>query len=151
MARLKRRGGIVQLQRAQGAAIERVERIRPRGDRPVEGIARLRQLAILEVKVAQLLQIAQRGVVPNQSLQLLDAFAARKHLERWSDERKIGRGFGDQVDQRADRPDEKNDVEPVRVRPAADEVQDGERLEDQSPGVEKVSELSHGYASFGVA
>src|SRR4029077_11321961 len=71
---------VLQSQCAQRAAVERIDRVRLR-DHPIEAVARPRELTVVEIQVAELLVIADRGIVEDQRFELLDALATRKDLE----------------------------------------------------------------------
>ena len=68
---------VVQRKLREGPAVERIRRLRLRGDDFVEACPRLREL-VLEKQIAELLVVADRRVVDDRGLQLLDVPPARK-------------------------------------------------------------------------
>ena len=82
------------------------------------------------------------------SFKLADALAARKAFEGVACESDIGKRFGEEIDGCADGAEKQDDVNPVGVWPAPDEVDDRQSLEYQAPRVEKVTQKSHGYSSL---
>jgi hypothetical protein len=62
--------------------------------------------------------------------------APGKHFERLPHQAGIGNDLGGDVDQRSKTAEENDDPQPIAVRTTANEVDNGHRLENQTPGKE---------------
>jgi hypothetical protein len=69
-------------------------------------------------------------------------------LEGVAREADIGKGFGDEIDDRADRAEKQDDEDPIVVGPTANEVEDRQSLKDEAPRIEKVAQQSHRHSSL---
>jgi hypothetical protein len=142
---------IAQQDRAHAAVVKRVGNVRANGRAGcngfVEGIASQLQLAFIHIKIAELLPVSRGRIVVNLDEQLGDALAAGKGLEGLPQKPKIGQRLDTKIDQRARRAEEQDDENPIGVRPAADEVDDGGCLKQQAPRVEqRTKDRLRGYA-----
>ena len=127
---------VVQRQRAQGAAVERIDRVRHR-DHAIETFARLRDLLVVEIQIAELFVVADRRIVDDQPFQGLDALAAREDLVGAVQEAGVGKDLDEDVGQRAEAAADQDDPEPEGVRPAAHEVQNRDGLQEDAVGIEE--------------
>src|SRR5439155_8447962 len=114
----------------------------------VVGIAGGLQFLLLEVEIAQLFIVSCRRVVADGCLKLSDALTAGEAFERLTGESDIGQRFGKEVDGCADGSQKQDDVDPIVVRPPANEMDDRQSLEYQAPRVEKMTQDSHGCRSL---
>src|SRR5882724_13619304 len=71
-------GKVAHLNRADTAPVERVRRVRAGCDRSIECLARLWNLAIVHVEIAQLFVVSGRRIVAKYGFELADALAARE-------------------------------------------------------------------------
>ena len=67
--------------------------------------------------------------------ELADTFAARKNFEGLADQSDVGQRLDREIDDRAERAEKQDDEDPVVIRTAADEVDDGQSLEDDAPRI----------------
>ena len=81
--------------------------------------------------------VAHRRVVQHSRFELLDALPAWEHLEGASQQAGVGNHFHENVDEGAERPAHQDDEQPVRLGPAAREMQERERLEQEAVGEEQ--------------
>jgi hypothetical protein len=94
-------------------------------------------MAFVHVEIAEFFKIADSGVDPDEGFELADAFAAGEAAGRLlGEEAEVGCGFNEEIDEGAERAEKKDDEDPVRVWAAADEVEDGNGLENDAPGKE---------------
>src|SRR5258708_8695256 len=108
-----------------------------------KGWSRWQELAVLHIKIAEFLVIPCRRIVANRSLEFTDALAARKHLEGLPQQSHVGENLDNDVNERPQRTEEEDDENPIHVRPSPDEVDDGEYLEQQAPGKQKMTQKPH--------
>src|SRR5450759_4014265 len=138
---------IVQRDFAQGAAVERIDRgclgegggrrgVRLR-DHRVETLARPRELLVVEILVAKLLVVAERRIVGDEPFAFPDALDAREDLVGAVEEARVGQDLHEDVGEGAKAAAYEDDPEPEGVRPAADEVQDGNGLQEDAIRIEK--------------
>src|SRR6476660_973951 len=90
-------------------------------------------MLFLEVEIAQFFVVASGRVVDYRRLQLANAFAAREGFERLAQQAGIGHGLDHDVDQGAKPAADEDDPQPEGVGAAPDEVNNGERLQQDSP------------------
>jgi hypothetical protein len=129
------------------AQIEGVGGIAALGDGAVQGFAGFGIILVVEIEVGELFEISGRRIVEDLQFELFDARIAGESLERAAQQTQIGDDFGDDVNACAEHSAEDDDPKPVGFRAAADEMPDGEALEDQSPGIKKMSEAAHSWAN----
>ena len=131
----QRSRGVSQQNRTHSAPVKRIERIGPRGNRLVERGARLRQLAVIHIKVAELFIISRRRIVSNRRHQFANPLAPRKNFERLPQQPNIRQRLDQEINNCAQRTEEQDDKNPVRIRPSPDEMDDRQSLEYQSPRI----------------
>ena len=107
-----------------------------------------RELVVLEQQIAELFVVADRRVVDDRGLQLLDVPAAREDLERRAQQARVGDDFERDVDERAEAAADDDDPEPVRIGPTAREVRDRERLQDDAVWIEEAQHARRVYISL---
>src|SRR5450755_2466110 len=90
-------------------------------------------MLFFEVEIAQFLVISGGRIVDDSRLQFADALAARESLERLAQEAGVGNGFDRDVDQGAEPAAAEDDPQPEGVRSPPDEVDNRERLQQDSP------------------
>src|SRR6185436_3281349 len=110
-----------------------------RRDHPIEAGPRLCELAIVQVEVAELLVVADRWILEDRRLQVADPLAARKYLHRAAQEDHVGDDLDEDVDERSYAPSHHDHEDPEPLRAAADEVGEGQGLENETV-LEKVAE-----------
>ena len=110
--------------------------VRAGGNGFVERVARQLKLAFLKIEVAQFFVISRRWIVTNRKLKLSDALAARKSLEGVASESDIGKRFGEEIDECAERTEKQNDEDPIVIRPPPNEMDDRQSLEEEAPRIE---------------
>jgi len=95
-------------------------------------------MALVHVEVAELFEIADGGVDLDEGFEFAHALAAGEAAcGLLREEGEVGGGFDEEVNESAEGTEEKDYENPVGVWTATDEVEDGEGLEDESPGEEK--------------
>jgi hypothetical protein len=132
------------------AAIDRIGLVRARRDRLVVAGARPREVLLVHVQVRQLFVVADRRILQNDCLELSGALAPSHGVERLPEQAEVRHDLHRDVDERADGTEEDDDPEPDRVRPAADEVDERHRLQDQAPRKQE-GEKSHGRRDGSIA
>src|ERR1035438_963694 len=126
---------------AGSALVEGVDGLGSAVDGFVESGAGLRETAFVHVEVAEFFEIADSGVDLDEGFELADALAAGEAAGGLpAEEGEVGGGFDEEVDEGAEGTEEEDDEDPVGVGTAADEVEDSEGLEDESPGEEEMAE-----------
>ena len=110
------------------------------GDGFVEGGAGLGETAFVHVEVPEFFEVADGGVDLDESFEFTDAFSARESAGRLAaEEVEVGSGFNEEIDKCAEGAEEEDDEDPVSVWTAADEMENGEGLEDDAPGEEEMA------------
>src|SRR5581483_6992824 len=123
--------------------VERVERRRSRGDCLVESIARELELAVFHEQLTEFFVVPRRGIVANGELEGLNVLAPRHAFQRMVEQGCVWHDFGKDVDQGADGAKKQDDVEPIGVGTAANEVDDRRSLKEKTPWIEEVCECTH--------
>jgi hypothetical protein len=135
---------VSQLDFCYAAAVERVNGIRARSNRLVVAGAGAGKVMIIEIEKTKLLVIASRWIIDNGPFQFVNAAMARKSLKRGTQQAGIRNDFSNDVDQRSNPSQKKNDEDPISIRTAADKMDDRDRLQDDAPPrSEKEKERSH--------
>src|SRR5258708_6499646 len=123
--------------------IERVERIAAPGDGVVERLARLLKLSLIFIKFTQLFIICRGRVVDNNRFNFLNARTPPESLKHAAKQSEVWQHFRKDVNARSQEAAEKNNVEPIVLRPAPHEVQDRQALQDETPRIEDVAQTKH--------
>jgi hypothetical protein len=105
----------------------------PRRYRLVVALARLCVLALVEIQVAQLLVVAGRRVLLHECFEVLDSLAPSEAFKRVPEQPEVRHNLHQDVDERARRSEEDDDPEPERIRTPANEVQNRQHLQQDSP------------------
>jgi len=126
-------GEVAEFNFCDAPAIERIDGIGAGRDRFVVAGAGAGELAIVKVKKAELFIVARGRIVENSALQFVNAAAAGKGLKRSTQQAGVGNNFGNDVNEGTNPSQKQNDEQPVGVRTAADEMDDRDRLKNNSP------------------
>ncbi len=135
-----RRGEVVQVNGRNATPVDRVLVSGARRDRLVVALACAGKLLFLEVQISQLLVVARRRVLEDHGLELTDALAPAECVVHVAEQAEIRNDLDEDVDQRAGRAEEKDDVHPDRLRTTPQEVDHGERLQQDAPRVHERQE-----------
>jgi hypothetical protein len=85
-------------------------------------------------------------IVEHGGFQIANAATAPHPVVRASQQARVRHDFGNDVDERAEGSTYQNDPEPVGLRPAADEVQDRDGLQDEAPRIEQATQ-AHAFSA----
>ena len=143
-----RRIKIAELHFAHAPPVKRIRRIGSRRNRAVIAGPRLREISVFHVQVGQFLVVSRGRVVEHGRLQFMDALASRKDLERLAQQSQIGKRLHHQVNRRAQRPQEENDVEPISIRASPNKVNDRQSYQKEAIGIQQCTENSHARAAI---
>src|ERR1700683_3414688 len=139
-----RRREIPQFDLSDAAAVEGIDGISSRRDRPIVASACPGKVAVVKIEQAEFFVVARRRIIENGPLQFMNPPPPRKRLKRPPQKPGIGNHFDDDINQCPDPSQKQNDKNPVSIRPAADEVNNRHRLQKKSPSAEKKEKRSHG-------
>jgi hypothetical protein len=95
------------------------------------------EIAVVHIKAAKFFVVSGRRIVANRSFQFVNALAAREDFEGLAEQSNVGKRLHKKIDDRAQRTEKQDDKNPVGIRPAPDEVDDRQSLQDETPRIEK--------------
>src|SRR5208282_3306689 len=104
----------------------------------VERRSRRLQIPVVHIKVAEFFIVPSRRIVANRSYQFANALATRENFERLSHQSNVRQSLDKKIDNRAQRPEKKDDKYPIGIRPPPDKVNDRQSLQQKAPRVYKV-------------
>src|SRR6266850_1809226 len=116
-----RSGKVAHLNRADATPVKRVRCVRAGCDRSIECLARLGNLAIVHVEIAQLFVVSRRWIVANDGFELADALTAGKDFQALADQPKVRCRLHEQEDHRTEWNEQDNPY-PVVVRASPNKV-----------------------------
>src|SRR5579862_2419379 len=99
-------------------------------------------LFFLKAEIAEFFVISGGGIVENFRFEALHAGTAAKSLEDSGEKAGVRQDFDQQIGAGADGAADENNPEPIALRPALDEVHDGNDLQDDAPRIEKMSQCA---------
>ena len=111
------------------------------GARPDDGFVVARscpgELLIVEIQVRQFFVVPDRRVFQDDGFELTDPLAPPERVERLPEQVQVWHHLHEDVDECADGTEKDDHPEPNRVRAAANEMDDRQRLQDDAPGIEE--------------
>jgi hypothetical protein len=140
----KRRSCVTHEDCADTATVEGVKGVGAGRYGLFKGGSSLGQMAILHIEVAKFFVVSRRGIVAHQEFELADSPPPREDPEGAAQQLDVRGGFRHEIDESSDRAEEEDHKDPVGLGAAADEVNDRHTLEDEPPGIQKMTEISHG-------
>src|SRR5579863_413154 len=141
--------GIAKLQGALATAVESTRRIAFGGDGAIKSFARLGVLFLVPIKLAKFLKICDGGIVHNHGFHELNPSLAAMALKHGADQARVGQNFGNDVNHCSDGSANENDPNPIPFAAAAEKMDQGKNLEDESPRIEEMADKTHEGAAPG--
>ncbi len=115
-------GGVVaQFVLGEASAVEGIERIGALGQGAVKAGAGTGPVALVQAQQAKFLVVSRRWILPDGGFHLAHA-AAALHKAECAGIEEFGEPLDGEIDERAQRPEEKDEIEPIETGLAAEEM-----------------------------